>query len=347
MKILFLKIAFIFSSIIMLNSCSSIYYLSTNKYSGEEKYVGIFPGRNDTKQLKEISNSIQRISSLALYEVYVFGDDSKLKVSDLNDETIKEKTVKKTGMDKSSSGTAIIIYSYNGKIGLLTCAHVIDFPDTIISYFSNESGRYTDKVESISFKKKQFVYIAGFPQGSEVNIVLMDKKSDLALLGQNYSVQHYLDFPMLTSPYGKAKELDAGSFVYVLGFPLNYKMVSQAIVSSPNYDKNGSFFIDAVINRGYSGGAVLAISSASASFELVGIVDWVAEENQNILEPPSIDENIVFNPLVPYKGDIFAKQIRVLKYGITKIISMEEIENFLLKNKKYFIDAGYQFPIYN
>ncbi len=343
----FLKAIIILSFIFVFNSCSSTFYQSTNKYTGEEKYVGIFPGRNDSKKLKEISQSIHRISSLALYEVYVFSDSSNLKVSNLNDEIIKEKAVKKTGMDKATSGTATIIYSYNGKVALLTCAHVIDFPDTIISYFSDGNGKYTDKVESISFKKKQYIYAAGFPNGSEVNIILKDTKSDLALLGQNYSMRNYLDFPVLNCPFGKAKELDLGSFVYIMGFPLNYKMVSQAIVSSADFDKEGSFFVDAVINQGYSGGAVLAINSKSSNFELVGIVNWVAEENQNIIEPTTPDENIVYNPLVPYKGDLFAKQLKIVKYGITKIISIEEIEKFLMKNKDHLTEDGYRFPIFN
>ncbi len=333
-------------SILIFNSCSTSYQQSFAKSENVGRYTGIFPYRNDSKQLDQISSSIQRVSTLALYEVYLFSENSNIKAADLDDEFIKANFVKKTGMDKSTSGTAVLIYSDNGKVGLLTCAHVVDFPDTIISYFSNENGTYTDKVASIAFKKKEFVYIAGFPKGSEVKIIFMDRNSDLALLGQNYSEKYLLDFPVLSCGYGKAKELDLASFVYVVGFPLNYKMVSQAIVSSPNYDKNGSFFIDAVINRGYSGGAVLAVNSETSRFEWVGIVDWVAEENQNILEPPSADESLVYNPLVPYKGELYAKQMKVIKYGITKIVSMEEIENFLMKNKNYFINAGYSFSIY-
>jgi len=333
-------------SIFIFYSCSPSYQQNFTKSGSVGRYTGVFPYRNDSKQLDAISNSIQRISSLALYEVYLFGENSNIKVKDLNSDTIQKDFVKKTGTDRSSSGTATIIYSDNGKVGLLTCAHVVDFPDTIISYFSNENGTYTDKVASIAFKKKQFIYAAGFPRGSEVNIIMMDKSSDLALLGQDYPVQYYLDFPVIGCGYGKAKELDLASFVYIIGFPLNYKMVSQAIVSSPNYDKNGSFFIDAVINRGYSGGAVLAINSETSKFEMVGIVDWVAEENQNIIEPPSTDENLVYNPLVPYKGEVYAKQMKIIKYGITKIISMEEIENFLLKYKNDILHAGYIFPIY-
>lgn len=324
-------------------SCSQTYHQTVSENGSEGKYLGMFPHRNDSKQLSEISRSIQRVSCLALYEVFSFRDNSNLKSIDLNDSTIKANYVNKSSMDKSNSGTATIIYSDNGKVGLLTCAHVIDFQDTIISFFSNGNGTYSDKVASIAFKKKLFIYIAGFPQGSRVNLILMDKTSDLALLGQDYSSKYIINFPVLSCKYGQAKNLDLANFVYSIGFPLNYKMVLQAIVSRPNYDGNGSFFIDAVINPGFSGGPVLAINNESSQLELVGIVNWVAEENQNIVEPSSQNEGTIYDPHVPYKSDLYIKQLKMIKYGITKIISVEEIERFLKNNKNHFINAGYNF----
>ncbi len=340
------KIILIFFLSFILYSCSHTYHQTNLENGSDGKYLGLFPHRNDSKQLSEISNSIQRVSCLALYEVYSFKDNSNLKTVDVNDSTIKADLVNKSSMDKSNSGTATIIYSDNGKVGLLTCAHVIDFQDTIITFFSNGNGTYSDKVASIAFKKKLFIYIAGFPLGSNVNLIFMDKSSDIALLGQDYPSKYFFDFPILSCNYGQAKKLDLANFVYSIGFPLNYKMVSQAIVSRPNYDGNGSFFIDAVINPGFSGGPVLAINNETSKLELVGIVDWVAEENQNIVEPFSQNEGTIYDPHTPYKSDLYIKQLKTIKYGITKIISIEEIESFLRNNKSYFINAGYNFQNY-
>ena len=39
--------------------------------------------------------------------------------------------------DQTNSGTGTVIYSNEGKVGILTCAHVVEFPDTIISYFAD------------------------------------------------------------------------------------------------------------------------------------------------------------------------------------------------------------------
>ena len=327
-------------------SCSSTQYQTTYSPLSDGKYDSEFPYRNSSKQLEEIGNSIYRINSLAFYKAYVFKEDSNYTVKDLNNSLIKSKSNKITYMDKSSSGTATVIYTSNGTVALLTCAHVIDFPDTIITYFSDKKGYYTDKVQSIAIKSKQFIYAAGFPEGSEVKVILADKTQDIAILGGSYGTRYATEFPLFEYPFGEAKELEWGDFVYVFGYPLNYKMISRAIVSSPNYDRNGSFFIDAVVNRGYSGGIVLAVRDGVPHFELVGIIEWVPEENENILEPEPVEESIKYNPLVPYKGDMFVKQQKYLKYGITKVISIETIVDFLKKNKDYFISRGYYFSIY-
>jgi len=60
-----------------------------------------------------------------------------------------------------------------------------------------------------------------------------------------------------------------------------------------------------------------------------------------------LDDPYKYNPLVPYKGDNYVKEEKVIKYGMAKVISTESIIDFLKRNKKYFIDNGYYFSIYN
>ena len=343
------KLAVFFGVLIIgLNlSCSSSSYNTQHPAEGNGKYDSEFPYKNSSKVLDEISHTIYRINCLAFYKAYIFGDDSKIELKDLNDSVINLRSIKTIYQDKSTSGTATLIYSSNGTLGLLTCAHVIDFPDTLVSYYGEISGSPTDNVQSIAFKTKEFIYAAGFPDGSEVKEILSDKKEDITILGNHYSLSDAIRFPVFNYPFGKAKELEWGDFVYIFGYPLSYKMISRAIVSSPNFDKRGSFFIDAVVNNGYSGGLVLASRDGVPNFELVGIIEWVAEEGENILEPAPLEGNLKYNPLIPYKGDVFAKRQKFLKYGITKVISIESIEDFLEKNKDYFISEGYDFSIYN
>ena len=328
-------------------SCSNGSYKTVTAVSQSNKYDSEFPYRDGSSQLEEISNTIYRINSIAFYHVYIFADDSNIKLNDIDDDVIKKFSVKNSYINKTSSGTGTVIYSSNGTVGLLTCAHVINFPDTIVSYFSDTNGVYTKIVQSISFKTKQVIYVAGFPEGSEVNEILSDKLLDVAVLGNKFGPMYDKYFHLFNYPFGNAGELRWGTFVYFFGFPLNYKMLSKAIVSSPDYDKFDSFFIDGVINSGCSGGIVLAIRDGIPNFELVGIIDWVPDESENILQPAPLEEPYKYNPLVPYKGDNYVKEEKFLKYGMAKVISIESVVEFLKKNKKYFINNGYYFNLYN
>ncbi len=328
-------------------SCSSIIYRSVYPTLNDGKYDSEFPYNNASKQLDEISNSLVRINSVAFYKAYIFADNSRLKLKGLTDSVIQNKYVKTTFVDRSSAGTGTIIYNSNGTVGLLTCAHVVNFKDTLITYFSDKVGTYTDEVQSIAFKSSQSIYVAGFPEGSNVNEILSDKDIDVAILGRHFGLKYSLSFPVFSYPLGNAKELEWGSFVYVFGFPLNYKMLTTAIVSSPNYDQKGSFFIDAVINRGCSGGIVLAVRDGVPNFELVGIVEWVPENSKDVLVPASLPESLQYNPLVPYTGEVYVEHQKEINYGITKVISIETIKDFLLKNKDYLINKGYYLSIFH
>jgi hypothetical protein len=143
---------------------------------------------------------------------------------------------------------------------------------------------------------------------------------------------------------GKAKELDWGSFVYIFGYPINYQMVTKAIVSNPGRDESGSFLVDAVVNNGMSGGLVLAIRDGVPNFEMVGMIQWVPEEEENILVPKALKNNERYNPIVPYEGEEYVKRFSSIRYGIARVISSEKISSFIKENsstlnkKKYYLD---------
>ena len=319
-------------------SCSTS-YKSVFPTLNDGKYDSEFPYMAASKQLEEISNTIQRVNCIAFYNSYQLKENSNLKRSDLTENSISKNLEQNIFYEKTSSGTATILSNDNGYVALLTAAHIVDFPDTVITYFSDVNGLYTDKVESISIKENQNNYIAGFPNGSEVNILLADDDIDVALLGNKYKPSFSISLQVFNYPNGNAKELDWGNFVYFLGYPLNYKMISKGIVSSPSYDKDGSFLIDGVVNRGFSGGIVLAIRDGVPNFELVGIIQWMPEETYSVLTPPKSLTN--YNKLIPYHGNKYVDHLKLYKYGITKVIPINIIEDFIKKNERYLIDKGY------
>jgi len=329
--------------VIFLTSCSPVTYEKIYPTLQDGKYDSEFPYKGCSDQLEEISWSIKRINSTAFYKTYTFNPSHQLKLDQILTGNITEFAISEGYADQSSSGTATILYSNIGRVALLTCAHTINYPDTIVSYIADAEGSKTEFVDAILFKESQSVYVAGFPGNSRVEIVAIDPKLDLAIIGKDYGAFSDEIFPVFNYPLGKARELEWGSFVYVFGYPLNYQMITRAIVSTPNKDGSGSFVVDAVVNRGSSGSFVLAIKDGVPNFELVGMVQWVPEEESNILIPRILKNNEAYNPIVPYKGEEFVKRYSSIRYGIANIISIETIVGFLEKNRQVLNEKKFYF----
>lgn len=328
-------------SFFIFNCCSFTTYEKVYPTLGDGKYDSEFPYKSTSDELNKISETIQRVNTTAFYKIYVFDEKDNFRLSDLVEKELKNLAAKEALADNSSSGTAVTVYSENGNVALLTCAHSITFPDTIIAYKYDDLGFATGYIESISIKEKQVIYVAGFPEGSQVEVLAIETKSDIALIGRKYGAQKGIFFPSFNYPLGKAKEVEWGTFVYLVGYPINFKIITKAIVSSPRRDSEGSFLVDAVINPGFSGGLVLAIRDGVPNFELIGMVQWVPEEEENLIYPEYLKAKSTYNPVVPYEGDIYVRKHSAIRYGIAKIIPVESILTFLLKNKSYLNQQGF------
>jgi hypothetical protein len=340
-KRIFILIFALQISSVLFWGCSSLSYEKIYPTLGDGKYDSEFPYKSSSDELTKISETIQRVNSTAFYKIYIFDDASRYTLKDLEGKQLDKISVSEALADNSSAGTAITVYSENGNIALLSCAHTITFPDTILAYRLSPDGIATKFLESISIKEKQVIYIAGFPEGSQVEVLAKDDRLDIAVLGRKYDSLNKIFLPAFKYPIGKAKEVEWGTFVYIFGYPINFKLITKAIVSSPRRDENGSFIVDAVINPGFSGGPVLAIRDGVPNFEFIGIVQWVPEEEENLLYPEDLRNKTNYNPVVPYKGNIFVRKHSSIRYGIAKIIPVESIMDFLLQNKSYLNSKGF------
>jgi Trypsin-like peptidase domain len=329
---------------IFLSACSTVSYKEIYPILADGKYDSEFPYKGASDELREISGTVQRIHSSVFYKTYTFEEKANLTLENLENTNLRSIAISEGYADQTNSGTGTVIYFNEGKVGILTCAHIVEFADTIISYFSDSEGSFTKYIQVIFIKESQSIYAAGFPEGSEFELLVSDKKSDLAVIGKDYKILSDMRFPVFNYPIGKGKELDWGSFVYIFGYPINNQMVTKAIVSNPNRDETGSFLVDAVVNNGMSGGIVLAIRDGVPNFEMVGMIQWVPEEEENILVPKALKNNERYNPIVPYKGDEYVKRFSSIRYGIARVISAEKISSFLKENrsilseKKYYLD---------
>jgi hypothetical protein len=334
--LILLLLPFIFSC-----SSSSVYEkvyptLSDNKYDSE------FPYNSCSQQLEEISRTIKLVTCLGYYTSYVFTEEMKIMAGDIKTLDMKKRAEKTINYNSISSGTATVILSQGRSIALLTCAHIVNFPDTITTYFRLTDGTISPFIQSISVKVGQSNYIPDLPERGYVDVLAMDVNNDIAVIGKTLTtVTANINTPVFTYPIGRASELEWGDFVYVFGYPMNYKMISKALVSSPDHDKGNSFLIDAVFNRGFSGGPVLAIRDGVPHFELVGLVKSVPAENEFVLKPLIKDTEIELNPQLPYKGEFTVEKRQTIKFGITKVIGIELIQEFFKTHKSTLEANGY------
>lgn len=322
-------------------SCTTVSYETIYPTLKDGKYDSEFPYRGSSDELESISYSVKRINSTCFYKTYIFNSSDKITFEKIKDKFLDDLAVETGYADQSGAGTGTIIYYDGGKVALLTCAHVVNYPDTVISYLSDEKGNPTEFIETILVKTNHSVYVAGFPEGSKLEIIAIDEKRDIALIGRDYHALTNHIFPILDYPLGEAEELEWGSFVYIFSYPMNYQMVTKALVSSPNLDKEGSFILDAVINKGSSGGIVLAIKDGVPNFELIGIIQWAPGDESNVIAPEKKKDNQPYNTIVPYEGKLFVHRNIEIKYGIAKVISVNAIVNFFDENRASLEDQGF------
>jgi S1-C subfamily serine protease len=169
----------------------------------------------------------------------------------------------------------------------------------------------------------------------------MDRSLDVAALGKKFRLELPRSIAVFDYPLGRARELEWGSFVYVFGYPMGNKMVTKGTVSSPNKDKHGSFLMDAVFNRGFSGGVVVAIRDGVPNFELVGMVKLVSASSEYVLAPSEESGAVGYDPREPYTGTIHAVNKLTINYGITQAISVEAITGFLRAEQTLIERNGY------
>ncbi len=193
------------------------------------RYDSEFPDKSVSDKLNEISKTIKKLDCLAFYMTYVFPPDNNFKKSSISKDNIKRLSISADISNESVSGTATVIY-YDGKtIGLITCAHIVDYPDTIVNWYDKEQT----SLHSISVKVRQQNYIAGLPEGGDIDVVVIDSKNDIALLQKKLG-PHDERPEVFNYKIGNTSELEWGTFVYIMGYPLGNLMVTRAIVSNPD-----------------------------------------------------------------------------------------------------------------
>ncbi|MEA1986008.1 MAG: serine protease [Candidatus Marinimicrobia bacterium] len=334
-KYKFIKLAlFLISITLLFSSCN--YQM---KKKGENSkfynyYNSSFNFAKSNMQTEEIFSSIKIINSIAFYKTSFFSLERKIKK--VTPENFKNDVVGDSYDTKTSSGTASIIYNNNNKLALLTCTHIVDFPDTIYGYYESNNQKY---ISSISIKERQDNYINDLIDGNKLEVIISDSENDIAILTKKTSptIDKYRHI-VLKHDFCDVNKISPGLQIYIFGYPKNKKIITQGIIG--NIEKN-NYLIDSQFNRGQSGGMVFVTRADYPNFELLGMGKSSLADFHLLLTPNDNYVSQNYKLTIPYRDEIYLKNISFINYGLTNVIPIKYIRNFIKENKKALEKKGY------
>ena len=308
------------------------------------RYDSEFPYRACSTQLEQISETVKQITVMAHYKTYSFSLDDSVRSENVSRVLTGGKLPEPTYQDHNVAGTGTIISHSHEKIVLLTCAHVVDFPDTVATRYRDPNYRLTPYIRSLSLKSSQTSFLNEIAGTTSLEILAFDRGADLAILGQELTAQQDARIRVFSYPLGRAKELEWGSFVYLFGYPSGFRKITKGIVSLSKRPPLGSFIVDAVVSPGASGSIALAVRDGVPNFELVGIIKMIAAKTSYVLKPLWLGDDVQYDPLEPYRGDMFVERKSEAQEGIALAIPAETILSFIEENQQRLARRGYDAP---
>ncbi len=328
-------------STVIGSSCSGP--KQTSQPFSESGYTTSFPQRDMSGDLQYLFHSVKRITSTAFYNTYILAPTPSIYDRNISQSRLEKLAVRQTYTNHSSAGTALVLSTSESRVLLLTCAHVITFPDTVVQFYPAERSGQLRPLKFVAFKDRQTNLLIDNESLGYFDVIAVDQKKDLALLGLYTQVQQVGKVTPMDFPAGNAKNLKMGSFTYTLGYPKGYPMITHAIVGDVMRSSYGAFLIDASFNRGFSGGVVMALKGSRQHLEWVGIANSSSATTEYKLKPDERDikdENL--NDL--YDGPIILRQQNSIDYGITKVIPINLVQEFIRDNQKVIRERGYVIP---
>ena len=327
------KIALLLSGLGLFSCASRQQAGQTHFPKADGRYDSEFPVESVSDELAYLSTTVRKLNCLVFYRTYSFDAGNPLEKTSLTQEQINTYASGSEVTNESVSGTATMVY-YDGKqLGMLTCAHVVDFTDSLFTYYTDGS------LQSLSVKLNQQNFVSGLPDGEDIELIASDDKKDIALLRKVLS-SHEQRPAVLKYPIGNTKDLDWGTVVYTMGYPLGKLMVTRAIVSKPENGNKGMFLTDALFNQGISGSPVLALRDGVPNFEWVGMASSSSAQSIHYLSPGD-DNPQEITTSGTYSGEVYLDHRKAIHYGVTFSVRIEDVVKFLSQNKKLLQEKGF------
>jgi len=311
---------------------------TAKKETNHGRYGSEFPTRNASDEIEEITRSVKKVYSVSHYTTYQFRQEAKITGYQIQNGTYKKAAWGVISTNETVFGTATVIGFSNSQVALLTCAHIVNSPDTLINYFEPAGENPTRYIQRFSVKEKQENWVKDISSCGSFQILAIDIPNDIAILGKKCETLTDTVVPF-SYPSGRAKELTWGSFVYVFGYPMGGMVVTRGIVSPAAKRPMGEFSVDALLNKGFSGGIIVALRDGVPNFELVGMVITVNSSREEFLKPASGQPHTP--DWFPYKGEMFVGKSDNIQYGLNAVVPFESIIDFYKTHRQDVIANGY------
>lgn len=291
-------------------------------------------------ELERAFQSVHRIAFTARYTTYLFSEASGVTEGDVSRGGFEARADTSFAQTISKAGTATVVSRFGSRVTLLTVSHILRAPALRVRFYEDPAGtgrRLTDRsrrVASASIRvAEQGWLVPRFGDPLPLEVDAMDERDDLALLHADLPSQiNPQRFPVLHVDAGDAHRLAWGSFLYALGYPHGYPLVTGMLVSSPNRDGDGAFVCDGIWHEGMSGGLILAIRASTGALELVGLARANAADSEIRLVPDTTGIT-PSSTILLFNGPLWLEPGLRSVFGIALPIPVTTIQRFLRKEE--------------
>jgi hypothetical protein len=311
-------------------------------------YSAAFPFTDLSEELDRVFEAVKEIQVRVDYDVYSFPEESAPAGTDLMFEDVTDRAVSVEPHTEVRRATAVLLSRSATHLLFLTAAHAVFRADTIVEYVGPARDGDPDptrKIRTLSIKRRQANWVLDLPRSRVFDILASDEDEDLALIGfQILPTDRFTRTRPMPVAGGDPGALATGSFVYVLGFPGGYRLVSRGI-ATPLEGGRDAFVIDGNWNQGVSGGPILAIRGDGLTLEWVGMARAATAVAESRVVPPAsaLEQQ---DPRLPYEGPIFLEETLRIQYGLTLSVPMTSIRRFVERNGVRLAQLGYEVPVY-
>ncbi len=308
------------------------------------------PLHDTSRELEAVTRSLKQILFTAEYVTFVFPLDAGIREMDLDDPAVLERAVERYSDTDTKRGTAVVLARTDERAALITNNHVVGFPDRLIRFFDEEGARMpraARRVASVSIRTHELGVIADHANLGPFEVLVRDTINDIAILEVSFSGRAGAeDFPPLPVDVGDPRRLSWGSFVYVVGYPLGFPMVTRAVVSDPNRTRDGGFLTDGLWNEGISGGAILGVRGETGRLEWVGMTRAAAGAWEVSLQPRGDEAMDDPDLALLYTGPLFLESNLRVQYGVTHPLSINLLRSFISRNRGLLRGRGFDVRAY-